>query len=308
MLSLRDLIILERQQFVVESGNAVKGVGPVPAYITPLVYKDVEDRIHKVDSKVQMAPLGSLGKKLDTDFNGDIDIAINIPKREDLLTFIQKVFPECTVEEGTLNPRTNEEIVSIAFKWNKEGKSGVAQVDFMVTDNLKWAKWRYDSPDFRKGESKYKAQAKDWVIRCVVSAIPVEEAEKRYFDDNGKEIKDNWKYTFNFKGVVKQLLRSKMKSNGEFTKPKKEKEFEQMISNDPDDVMKFIFGKDATPEDFKSAESVWKALHSSKWKWGKEALEKAEQRFYDEYIYGKEGKGIDLDPKDFPCTEYEYNK
>ena len=284
--------------FIKESGNAVKS-NPIPAFITPLVYKEIEEKVKKFDSKIDMAPLGSLGKKTDDMFNGDIDIAINIPKREDLVEVLKQIFPDYE-----MNPRTTEEIASISYPYNIDGHSGNAQVDFMVTDNMKWAKWRYDSPDFRKGESKYKAQAKDWLIRCIVSAIPMKDAKTTYFDD-GVTIKTKWKYTFNFKGVVKQLLDYCGKSGKPVKNPSRPKEFQEMIYNDPDDVMKFMFGDKVVPEDFKSVESIWKALHSEKWQWGKEALEQAEKSFYEDYVNGFKGKGIDLDPKDFPCTIYK---
>ena len=82
--------LTEYIQFVLESGHAVQAT-PIPAYITPLVYKEIEDKVHKWNSKINLAPLGSIGEKFDDQFNGDIDIAIDIPNREELLNMVKTV-------------------------------------------------------------------------------------------------------------------------------------------------------------------------------------------------------------------------
>lgn len=297
MKSLKEYIT---ESVINESGNAVQA-NPIPAYITPLIYAEIEDKVHKWQKNIKMAPLGSVGKKTDDMFNGDIDIAIDIPDRDTLLDMVGKVFPNCE-----LNPSTTPKIISIGYPYNKEGKSGVAQVDFMFTDNLDWAKWRFSSPDFRKGESKYKAAPKVYLLQHIVSAIPVEGVKDEYFED-GTTVKRHWRYAFNQEGVFKQLEDYTGK-RGPVKNPKKIKEFESLVTNDPVNVMRFIFGDKYDEKDFISVEALWKALHSNKWPWGKEALGKAEQRFYDEYIHGNNGKAAPVDEKDFPCTVYKYEE
>ena len=80
-------------QYILESGHAVQS-NPIPAYITPLIYKEIEDKIHKWNKSINLAPLGSVGKKADDQFNGDIDIAIDIANKEDLLNMVKEVFPD----------------------------------------------------------------------------------------------------------------------------------------------------------------------------------------------------------------------
>ena len=63
-----------------------------------------------------MVPLGSVGKKTDDQFNGDIDIAIKIDNKEELNKLIDKVFPG--LEK---NPKTTSTIISISYPYNKEG-------------------------------------------------------------------------------------------------------------------------------------------------------------------------------------------
>lgn len=274
---------------IYEGGNAVTA-NPIPAKIAPKVYKEVEDKLLKYDSSIKIAPLGSLGKKKDEDFNGDIDVAVEIdrPTLEDI---IKHVFDGYEV-----NWKTMGDIISISYPYNIDGYSGNAQVDFMIVKNLKWAKWRFDSPNLKTGESKYKAASKVRLLAIIIAEIPVENNKIEYFDDN-VTIRKKYKYTFNTEGVFKQLLDYTGKK-GPLKNPKKIKEFEELISNNPEDVMKFVFGQNAKESDFKSVESLWKAIHDPfKFKY-QEVVPIIEDRFYKEVIDGD--PSLKLDKNDFP--------
>lgn len=291
---MKDLVIFIKEALISEGGNAVTAE-PIPAYIAPLIYQDIEKKILDYDSNLKIAPLGSLGKKPDDQTTGDIDIAISISSMDGIEEFVNKLWPNAEIKR-----MDGLKVLSMSYPYNKEGKKGNAQIDFMMVKRLDWAKWRYDSPDFRKGESKYKAAVKDYLLRCIVGVIPVKDAKDEYFED-GTTVKKHWKYTFNTEGVFKQLLNY----TGKNGKPKKtaDKEINELFSNDPKNVMTFILGETAKPEDYKSAESIWKAFHE-KWPWGDESMEKAEERFYTDFIFGKQSK-VPLDPKDFPCKIYK---
>lgn len=291
---MKDLLTYIREHLISEGGNAVTAE-PIPAYIAPLIYQDIAKKINDYDSNLKIAPLGSLGKKLDNQTTGDIDVAISISSMDEIEEFVNKLWPNAEIKR-----MDGLKVLSMSYPYDKEGKKGNAQIDFMMVKRLDWAKWRYDSPDFRKGESKYKAAVKDYLLRCIVGVIPVKDAKDEYFED-GTTVKKHWKYTFNTEGVFKQLLNY----TGKNGKPKKsaDKEVNELFSNDPKNVMTFILGETAKPEDYKSAESIWKAFHE-KWPWGDETMGKAEERFYTDFIFGKQSK-VPLDPKDFPCKIYK---
>lgn len=270
-----------------EGGNAVTSE-PIPAFIAPLVYKDIEEKVLKV-KKVKLAPLGSLGMKRDEDFTGDIDIAIDIPDVDEVSALVDEIFPgyEKSVAKG-LN------IVSISYPYDKEGKKGNAQVDFMCVKNFEWAKFRFNSPNFKKNESKYKAAVRSAFCSIIVSSIPVEGAKDEYFED-GTTVKKKWKYTFNTEGVFKQLLDYTGKNGKPVKSPKRLKEFEELVTNDPQNFIKFVFGEKGELSDYNSVEGLWKAVHDkSKFKW-QEVVPTIEKRFFDEVV-----PQYNVDKNDFP--------
>ena len=271
---MKSLVQFIKESIINEGGNAVTA-NPIPAYITPLLYKEIEDAILKENPDIKIAPLGSVGKKNDDQFNGDIDIAIKLDSKQELNELIDKVFPN--LEK---NPNTTPSIVSISYPYNKEGQSGNAQVDFMIVKDIDFAKFFYHSPDFKKNESKFKGSVRAHMISILVSSIPVEDAKDEYFED-GKTVKKHWKYTFNTEGVFKQLLDYTGKK-GPLKNPKKVKEFEKLIANDPQNCVKFMFGDNGKIEDLNSAESLWKAVHDkNKFKF-QDVVKKIEDRWFDE--------------------------
>lgn len=309
---MKTLLNYIKESLLLEGGHAVTAE-PIPAYIAPFVYQEIEEKIKAWKKSVKLAPLGSLGKKFDDQFTGDIDIAIDLGNkyegsraeienlnRQDIVSMMKELWPNVEISE-----RTTNKIASMGYPYNINGKSGIAQIDFMFTDNLDWAKWRFSSPDLKNGESKYKAAPKVYLLMYIVSSIPVKDAQDEYFED-GVTVKRRWRYCFNQEGVFKQLE----DYTGKNGKPKKTatklKEFEELVTADPMNVMRFIFSKqDIDTKIFNSVESLWDAIHSDLWPWGKEALGKAEERWYKEYINGQGMKECPVDPDDFKLEIYK---
>ena len=150
----------------------------------------------------------------------------------------------------------------------------------MVVKDIDFAKFFYHSPNFKKNESKFKGSVRAKMLSIIVSNIPVEDAKEEYFED-GTTVKKRWKYTFNTEGVFKQLLDYTGK-RGPLKNPKKIKEFEKLISNDPENCVKFIFGENGKVEDCNSAESLWKAVHDPKKFKFQDVVQKIEDKWFND--------------------------
>lgn len=281
---------------IIEGGNAVEAQR-IPAIIAPKIYEEIEQTVRSVSKfkSLKMAPLGSIGKKNDNDTTGDIDIAIEVKTKDELNEIIDTCFSDCEINHHTMST-----ISSFGYKYDIDGYKGIAQIDFMIVKNIDWAQFRYHSPNFRLKESKYKGGARNIMLVDVISLIPVKDVQDEYFED-GVTVKRHWKYTFNTEGIFLQLVDYCGKNGKPIKNGKKLKEFEQLIANDPQNFVRFVFGDEGTLADVNSAESVWAAFHDpKKFKWGKDVVEKIEEKVYND----KSMQEFNFDPKDFPCQYY----
>ena len=268
-------------QFILEGGHAVTA-SPIPAEMSMPIYKEIEAKLLETAHTLQghIAVLGSVGKKKKGDYNGDIDVAIEF-NRHQFEEILKKTFPDAEYAKASM-----PNIVSINYPYDYKGRTSYAQVDFMIVDDLEWALFVYTSPDFTIDESHYKAAIRNHLLSIMISEVPTGEADQ--VNDKG-EVETRWKHSLNFAfGVTKQFLDYRGR-NGLLKNPKKVKEFEQVVTKNKKEFIELLFdrGKD---EDFKSLETLWKALHT-KYKY-QDRVGTIEDRFYVEVL---ERNGLDRD-------------
>lgn len=289
---MKRLIDLIKESLILEGGNAVKA-NPIPAIIAPKVYDEIEKKVHSVSKfkDIDMAALGSIGKKADDQTNGDIDVAVKVDTKDELNEIVDTCFGDCEINYNTMKT-----ITSFGYPYNIDGYKGIAQVDFMIVKKMDWAKAYYHSPNLKTGESKYKGAVRTTLLNDIISCIPVKDAKDEYFED-GKTVKRHWKHTFNTEGIFIQLIDFCGKNGKPIKNGKKLKEFEKLVTNDPTNMIKFIFGDNGDIKDINSAESLWKAIHdTNKFSWGDEILKNIEEKFInDPQTMDK------IDKEDFPC-------
>lgn len=266
------------------------------------IYKEIEIKLKENYPNLQFCSIGSLGKKAPDAETGDIDIAVVIDSKEKLKDILNTSIGYCIKE---INMNTTPKVMSISYSTgycNEKYEDIYAQVDFMLVDNLEWAKWRFQSPDLKNGESKYKADPKVFLQSYMVSAIPLD-MPVEYFDD-GETVHIKYKYTLNQEGLIIQ----KLDYLGKRGKPVKNptRELYKFVTNNPNEIMHLIFpnwiDKDM-PTYFHSVENLWEALHKYS-SYGKDYVYDVEKRFYEDYVNNPRSE-CQLDPNDFPCTYYE---
>ena len=278
MISLSQYLL---ESIVKEGGHAVEA-SPIPSHLALPMYEEIKSKLILIQKDLtnKIAVLGSVGKKKLGDFNGDIDIAVEYDrsKFEDVL---KKAIPDAEYAKSSM-----PNIISINYPFDNQGVTQYGQVDFMIVGDLEWAEFIYSSPNFIEDESRYKAALRHHLLRIMISEIPVDEQPQ--YNDAG-EIETKWKYSLNFAfGVTKQLLDYRGK-NGLLKNPKKLKEFEQVITKNKKAFIDLLFEK-GDDSDFKSLETVWKALHS-KYKY-RSKIKDIENRFFVEVL---ERNGLDKD-------------
>jgi len=263
------------------------------------IYNEIETKLLEKHTELNFCPIGSFGKKAPDVETGDIDIAIELSSicKEYLKNILLDTFGD-TITEVNLNTTPN--VMSIGYKYNDI----IAQVDFMLITSLEWAKWRFQSPDLKNGESKYKADPKVFLQSFMVSAIPLD-MPIEYYED-GVTVISRYKYTLNQEGLYIQKLNYMGKRGKPIKTPTRENY--KWLGNNPYDIMRLICPSVAVDDEylercFHSVEGLWGLLHAT-FPYGVNYVKDVEKRFYEEYINNPRSE-CQLDPNDFPCRFYK---
>lgn len=210
---------------------------PISAKIAPKIQQEIIDKILKVFPDLGYLPIGSVGKKKDDDFNGDIDIAILCNDIDELQWMIKKVF-------GYLESYTIESyyIISIKYPYEYEGQQKYVQCDFMIMWNPEYTAFRYYCPNYRNDESHYKVGAKIMFANMILNHC--EEKNKNL--PEGQFGKFDFRPTALFRFVY-DVKNSRYK--------------EEFISDNPKEIASFAF-KDSDVHHFDSVETIWESIHN----------------------------------------------
>ena len=270
------------------------------------IYNEIEHKLHTVNPDWPISAIGSLGKKKPDAETGDIDIAIvytvsrtGSTEKEMLAEKLNEILGDNITE---INLNTTPKILSIGYKHNDI----IAQVDFMFVNSIAWAKWRFQSPDLKNGESKYKADPKVFLMQYMFSALPLN-MPIEYFED-GVTIKTKYKYTLNQEGLWIQKLNYEGKRGKPVKNPSRE--VYKFISDNPYKVTEYLFPLyDSDPDydenTFHCVEKLWNTFHQQyKYESDRDYVYAVEKRFYEEYINNPRSE-CQLDPNDFPCKFYK---
>ena len=127
--------------------------------------------------------IGSIGKKSDpSDTSGDIDIGYdgNIFSRRNGIDYkdcSQRIYE---ILEGQIQsslgylPEIKHmkglNIVSIGWPIGGNQSNGTVQLDLIPLSDMRWARFIYYSPDYKRGESKYKSAHRNWLLAAILSA------------------------------------------------------------------------------------------------------------------------------------------
>lgn len=251
-----------------EGGNALdttqrianKDIPNTLEYITAKILPTIGLEGFNIDAAV----VGSAGKKDPDVTSGDIDIAVSIDKIAghagiDVKGVLKYINDTLAAKGYETNIQYGFHQVNVAVPIDGDPKKGYCQVDLMVTDNLEWSKFIYHSPDYRKAESRYSGAFRGMLINAIASE-GMKTAVKH--DEESGEMEE-YEQMVNrathglFK--VRKTLRGK---RGLVKTPKLMKDYEQKITNIPEEAIKILFGEGVTEKDVESFEGIWKVIHS----------------------------------------------
>ena len=220
--------------------------------------------------------IGSIGKKANPeDVSGDLDLGFEwevsakkygSSNKKDLLSSIYEVLKTELPDQLGFDPEMNLmvglNILSIGWPIKGDPRFGIVQLDLIPLSDLSWAKFAYYSPDYRKGESKYKSAHRNWLFQSILSAMK----EVLTKDENGDPLDINT-YVFDFSDGLFQTKKTFQGKRGRLKTPTKiDGSQRELITNVPQEFLDFAMGPGFSPDEVKTFESLLNAIKSPKFR------------------------------------------
>ena len=254
------------RKFISEGGNAIHSSTRIGAKNFKATLEDMFGQVLPLLklSKSDVRVLGSGGKKADTDTYGDIDIGVPIGEvlKNNNLTTLDEVknLIKSVLKKVATETKFGEGNLVYSFSWPIVGQENeVAQIDFMLVDDADWANFMYHSPAY------YESQWKGIYRNLLLFAVAREAEYKSRKQQDG--VDTEWeKVMFNMNsGFFKAVQTNLSASTGKITKTARTIE-KQLLSKNPEEVIKILFGDSFSPSDVTSFEKTFAAISSSKFK------------------------------------------
>lgn len=253
-------------------GNAIKNSVPVQARNARKIALNIKESIQNYFN-VPTAILGSVMKKSDDMYCGDIDIAIQLPWTDNNVERVKQY--------GLEHLPVNEVVVSqglklVSYGYVDNNTNLVHQVDIMFTENIKYSEFMYYSPDYTKNESRFKGLYRTNLLIICAGNIPLDTNQypNTYYtneDFDGKytgELKEFYKYTLTYDNGLELRKKSTL---GKTRMCKKAYTIsKEKITDNIMQILTLIFGDNIDYNMSTSYENIIKMLYSPDYKYGSE--------------------------------------
>lgn len=224
---------------------------PIKSEIAPLLQQLVIKELLDVYPDLEYLCIGSIGKKKDGEYNGDIDIAIKANSLEELEKMIKEVFDYT----DTITSKSYF-IVSMKYPYKDildDNKLKFAAVDFMIMKDKDYTAFRYYCPDYRKNESKYKVGVKIMWANTILN-----HCKERL---EGVDL-DNYQMG-SFRFVPDGLYQTVFDTRDLHVI------YSKFITTNVDKIVAMVFN-DNDRSHFNSVETLWNSIHSDAYKYPEE--------------------------------------
>lgn len=253
-------------------GNAIKNSVPVQARNARKIALNIKESIQNYFN-VPTAILGSVMKKSDDMYCGDIDIAIQLPWTDNNVERVKQY--------GLEHLPVNEVVVSqglklVSYGYVDNNTNLVHQVDIMFTENIKYSEFMYYSPDYTKNESRFKGLYRTNLLIICAGNIPLDTNQypNTYYineDFDGRytgELKEFYKYTLTYDNGLELRKKSTL---GKTRMCKKAYTIsKEKITDNIMQILTLIFGDNIDYNMSTSYENIIKMLYSPDYKYGME--------------------------------------
>lgn len=220
--------------------------------------------------------IGSIGKKPNPeDVSGDLDLGfewiktakmLGVSTKREVLDLLSKELKEKLPADLGFEPEMNLmiglNILSIGWPIKGDPKFGVVQLDLIPLSDLEWASFAYYSPDYKRGESKYKSAHRNWLFQSILSAMK----DVITKDETGEPL-DIDTYLFDFSDGLFKTQKSFQGKKGRLKNPVKvDGTQRELVTSSPQEFLNFAMGPGFSPDEVKTFEDLLAAIKSPKFK------------------------------------------
>ena len=254
--------MIKLKSLIFEGGNLFDNTTGIKQSEINATVKDLETKVIKklglIGLDTDSFLLGSAGKKPAKELSGDLDIGISADQIASANGLkLSEVYEWLTDKLSRLGYETAKlpgfSQVSIPFPISGR-KDKYIQVDFMLSNNMEWTRFVYTAPDFTKSESKYKLVYRNLLLAACISVYDMK-VLKQTSEKIPVEIQ---KYAIRWNDGVYSTVKSFASKTGGILKTGKLlKNKDVFVTQTPSEVVKMFLGKQYTPEDIKTFESLY---------------------------------------------------
>ena len=254
--------MIKLKSLIFEGGNLFDNTTGIKQSEINATVKDLETKVIKklglIGLDTDSFLLGSAGKKPAKELSGDLDIGISADQIASANGLkLSEVYEWLTDKLSRLGYETAKlpgfSQVSIPFPISGQ-KDKYVQVDFMLSNNMEWTRFVYTAPDFTKSESKYKLVYRNLLLAACISVYDMK-VLKQTSEKIPVEIQ---KYAIRWNDGVYSTVKSFASKTGGILKTGKLlKNKDVFVTQTPSEVVKMFLGKQYTPEDIKTFESLY---------------------------------------------------
>lgn len=259
-----------------EGGNAVSGVSRINqlnvASTLEALFSILLQKL-KLQKK-DIATLGSTGKKAPLQSSGDIDIAIDAKallksSGQKTLDSVYDYLLKVAKELSSTDVKDGRGLGTISFAFpisNTDGQQpkSLVQIDLFVVDSMDYAGWIYYGPHYT--ESQLKGVYRNILLAQVAKYASLKIIKTQDGTDVTRE-----KLVFNF---AKGLMKNTESKEGKKGLLKNFKTIDsQLVSQNPDEISKILFGDGYRGSDLLTFESVLAAVLSPTFPYSKSRKE-----------------------------------
>ena len=259
-------------ELILEGGAAVNGRRILQSEVPAII-----DKVDEILSGLGLVKgedwdmVGSAGKKKAEDTSGDIDVCIKRDRMKEVLgsgdgkNDVFNDLGKYLMELGYDKQHVSFDQVSCGIPINDA--DDIIQVDFILTRSLEWSRFTQSSPDYTKDESKYKAHVRNVLMMCIVKYCFKRTTKKVTLDDDTIVDGEAEVYVVRLTdGLYKTRKNWLGKRDPILKHAQLMREYDELITDTPQDFIDLIFEDGVTVDDFLSFETLFDAFMSDKFK------------------------------------------